>query len=158
ILASLLVALTLTPALAYLLFGKGRMTGEPRLQTWLKAGYGRLLGRVIRWPRLLLAIVLVSSAAAIVRLPFFGGELLPQFREGHFVAQLVTAPGTSMAEMLRLGTLISKELLNNTNIDTVSQQVGRAELGEDAWGPQRSELHIELKTTRSEQQEEARKA
>jgi len=159
ILASLLVALTLTPALAYLLFRKGRRkVTEPRLQTWLKAWYRRILSVVIRWPKVLLAVVIVISLAAFLRLPFFGGELLPQFREGHFVVQLVTAPGTSMAEMLRLGTLISKELLANTNIDTVSEQVGRAELGEDAWGPHRSELHIELKTTQSEAQEQAKTA
>src|SRR5262249_3415887 len=70
----------------------------------------------------------------------------------------VTAPGTSMQEMSRLGTLISKQLLSNTNIATVSQQIGRAELGEDAWGPHRCELHIELQTTRSKQQRQTRNA
>jgi Cu/Ag efflux pump CusA len=159
ILASLVVALTLTPALSYLLFHKGRRPPtQPRLQTWLKAGYRRILSVLLHWPKLMLAGVIVLSVAALIRLPFFGGGLLPEFREGHYVVQLVTAPGTSMGEMLRLGTLVSRELLGNTNIDTVSQQVGRAELGEDAWGPHRSELHIELKTTRSEQQEQARAA
>jgi CzcA family heavy metal efflux pump len=159
IMASLLVALTLTPALAYLLFRKGPgSSAEPRLQTRLKAGYRRLLGWGMRRPKMLLVVVLIATLAAVIRLPFFGGDLLPEFKEGHFVVQLIAAPGTSMPEMLRLGTRISQELLNNTNIDTVEQQVGRAELGEDPWGPHRSELHIELKTTHSEEQEQVKTA
>src|SRR5262249_4153246 len=145
IMASLLVALTVTPALAYLFFDKGvRKTEEPRLQHWLKGGYRRVLGLVARWPRVVIAAVLVLCLGAASRLPFFGGEFLPEFREGHFVLQVVAAPGTSLPEMLRIGTQISIELLKNKNIATVEQQVGRAELGEDPWGPHRSEFHVDL--------------
>lgn len=147
ILASLLVALTVTPALSYLLLDRGRReTGEPRVQHWLKTAYRRALGRVMRWPRTLIAVVIVIIAGAATRLPFFGGEFLPDFREGHFVLQVSTTPGTSLPEMLRLGTRISQALLADSNhIATVEQQVGRAELGEDPWGPHRSEFHVELK-------------
>ncbi len=154
IMASLLVALTVTPALSYLLFGRGvRSPEEPRLQRWLKGGYRWVLGGVARWPRLIVAAVLVLCAFAASRLPFFGGEFLPEFREGHFVLQVFTAPGTSMPEMLRIGTRISEALLQNTNIDTVEQQVGRAELGEDPWGPHRSEFHVDLKRIPAEEEE-----
>ena len=44
-------------------------------------------------------------------------------------------------------------MLQNTNIDTVEQQVGRAELGEDPWGPHRSEFHVELKPIAGEEEE-----
>ena len=54
-------------------------------------------------------------------------------------------PGTSLAEMLRVGAQISHELLKNPNIDTVEQQVGRAESGEDTFGSHRCEFHVELK-------------
>ena len=154
IMASLLVALTVTPALSYLVFGKGvRRTEDPRLQRWLKTGYERVLGFVSHWPWALIAAVLVLCIFAATRLPFFGGEFLPEFREGHFVLQVVTAPGTALPETARLGTQISHALLNNRNIDTVEQQVGRAELGEDPWGPQRSEFHVELKPASGEEQE-----
>ena len=153
ILASLLVALTVTPALAYLVFDKGvRKSEEPRLQHWLKAGYRRLLGLIARWPRALIAVVVVICAGALTRLPTGEGGFLPEFREGHLVLQVFAAPGTSLPAMLEMGTQISHELLANTNIATVEQQVGRAELGEDPWGPHRSEFHVELKPMPGEQE------
>src|SRR6266567_2820056 len=58
IMASLLVALTVTPALAYLLFGKGvKHRDEPRLQHWLKGSYRRTLNFVMKWPRAIMAVV-----------------------------------------------------------------------------------------------------
>jgi len=156
IMASLGVALTVTPALAFLFFGRGvRNAGEPRLQTWLKAGYRRVLGFVAEWPRAIIALVIVICLVALTRLPFMlgTGEFLPEFREGHFVLQVFAAPGTSLGEMLRMGRQISAELLKNHSIATVEQQVGRAELGEDPWGPHRCEFHVELKTMAGEEQE-----
>jgi len=146
IMASLLVALTVTPALAYLLFGKGVRNPEDKwLQRHLKRGYVRILEFVSRWPRVIIIAVIVLCILAATRLRYFGGEFLPDFREGHFVLQVFAAPGTSLPEMLRLGTQISDDLLQNKYVATVSQQVGRAELGEDPWGPHRCEFHVELK-------------
>jgi CzcA family heavy metal efflux pump len=145
IMASLVVALTLTPALAFLLFGKGvSRREEPLLQRFLKAGYRKGLGWIARRPRAVIVVVVVICAGALTKLPAGKGGFLPDFREGHFVLQVFAAPGTSLPEMLRLGTRISRDLLANTNIASVEQQVGRAELGEDPWGPHRSEFHVEL--------------
>jgi CzcA family heavy metal efflux pump len=153
IMASLLVALTVTPALAYLVFSKGaRKSDEPRLQHWMKGGYRRVLRVVARWPRTVMVAVAVVCIAALTRLPS-GGEFLPEFREGHRVLQVTAAPGTSLPEMLRIGARISEELLRNTNVATVEQQVGRAELGEDPWGPERCEFHVELKPLSGEEEE-----
>ncbi|HEY5914918.1 MAG TPA: efflux RND transporter permease subunit, partial [Verrucomicrobiae bacterium] len=96
--------------------------------------------------------VVVLCLAAATRIPFLTGGFLPEFREGHFVLQVFAAPGTSLPEMLRIGTRISEELLKIPEIDTVEQQVGRAELGEDPWGPHRTEFHVELKTMAGETQ------
>ena len=146
ILASLLVAVTLTPALSYLLFGKGtRKAEEPRVQHVLKYLYRGILGVTTRWPRTIMVVVAVICIAALTRLSSFGGEFLPEFREGHFVLQVFATPGTSLPEMLRIGTRISEEMLKNPRIATIEQQVGRAELGEDPWGPHRSEFHMDLK-------------
>jgi len=150
--ASLAVALTLTPALALLFFGKGvRSPKEPLVQTWLKSVYRRWLGFLADWPRTVIALVVGICAAAITKLPFFGGEFLPQFREGHFVLQVSTAPGTSLPEMLRIGQSISEALLRHKNIATVEQQAGRAEQGEDPWGPHRCEFHVDLKPLSGEE-------
>ena len=146
ILASLVVALTLTPALSLVFFARGvRSSTEPRLQNLLKSAYGKTLHLVARAPvAVILAVALVCAAAALL-LPGFGTEFLPQFREGHFVLQVQAVPGTSLAEMLRIGREISKELLGNKHIATVEQQVGRAERGEDTFGSHRCEFHVELK-------------
>lgn len=155
ILASLLVALTVTPALSYLLFEQGfTHTREPALQRWLKRGYCSLLRLVTRWPRLLLVFVAALCVVAATRLPFLGGDFLPEFREGHYVLQLTVAPGISLPEMARLGVRISERLLANTNIATVAHQIGRAELGEDTWSPNRSEFHVELKRIPGQDQAE----
>jgi CzcA family heavy metal efflux pump len=154
ILASLLVALTLTPALAYLLFDKGaRKTEEPHLQHVLKAAYRWVLGFTTRWPRTIIVVVAAICIATLTRLSSFGGEFLPEFREGHLVLQVFATPGTSLPEMIRIGGRISDELLKHPNIDTIEQQVGRAELGEDPWGPYRCEFHVELKPISGEQEE-----
>jgi CzcA family heavy metal efflux pump len=154
ILASLLVALTLTPALSYVMFRKGvGKAEEPFLQRWFKGWYRGGLNFVSRWPRVLIAAVVIFCVVGLTRLPS-GGEFLPEFREGHFVLQVFATAGTSLPEMLRLGTRISEELLKNKHVDTVSQQVGRAELGEDAWGPHRCEFHVELKPDTSGEEQE----
>ncbi|MBL8843355.1 MAG: efflux RND transporter permease subunit [Planctomycetes bacterium] len=145
VLASLVVALTLTPALALTLLGRrDRARTEPRFAQRLRAAYSALLRRVVAHPlaALLIALLLASGGAAAV--PWLGSEFLPDFREGHFVLQLSMAPGASIDEMRRLGARVSEELLRNPHLATVEQQIGRAELGEDPWGPHRSEFHIEL--------------
>ena len=86
------------------------------------------------------------AAAAAAALPFLGGTFMPDFREGHFVMQVSSSiPGTSLEEMLALGRRISAEVLALPYVKSIEQQVGRAELGEDTWGPHRSEFHVELK-------------
>jgi Cu/Ag efflux pump CusA len=146
IMASLAVALTLTPALSLIFFAKGvRDSGEPRLQRWLKAIYRRGLNFFSRWPRVVMTGVALVCLGTLLLLPHFGSEFLPEFREGHFVLQVQMVPGTSLAEMLRMGKSVSEDLLKLEAIATVEQQVGRAEQGEDTWGPNRSEFHVELK-------------
>ena len=146
IMVSLVVALTVTPALSLLFFTRGvRDPAIPRFQRLLRGGYERVLRGVSRHPAPVLGAVALFCVLALSRLPFLGGEFLPEFREGHFVLGVSTAPGSSLAETLRIGKHLSDELLQNPNIATVEQQVGRAEQGEDTWGPERSELHVELK-------------
>lgn len=153
IMASLGVALTVTPALCLMILSRTKPHGEPGYIARLKAFHRRTLERVSGMPRRIIGMALILFLAALATLPFFGDEFLPDFREGHFVLQVSMAPGTSMTEMLRVGGLISKDLLNNPNIQTVEQQAGRAEMGEDTWGPHRCELHVELKPDAGESQE-----
>lgn len=153
VVASLGVALTVTPALCLLLLARARVRDEPAYLGGLKRAHRRALEMVSRHPALTLALTAGVSAGACAALPWFRQELLPDFREGHFVVQISTVPGTSLAEMLRLGERIAAELLQDPHIRTVEQQIGRAEMGEDTWGPHRSEFHIELKPGSADEEE-----
>jgi CzcA family heavy metal efflux pump len=146
ILASLVTALTVTPALTLVFFSRHiEDASAPRIQTWLRRFYEKVLGAVARHPWPVLGGVALFVIVALSRVSSLGGEFLPEFREGHFVLGVSAAPGTSLPEMMRIGEQVSKALLANPHIATVEQQIGRAELGEDTWGPHQSEFHVELK-------------
>jgi CzcA family heavy metal efflux pump len=154
-LASLGVALTVTPALCYLILSKVAPHEEPRYVRWLKEQHRRWLQGVSRRPRTVIALVAIVCLGAIATLPFFGGEFLPEFREGHYILHMVTVPGTSLDESVRLGKLVTAELLKSRYVRSVSQEAGRAENGEDTFGPHYSELHVDLKPLAGEEAEAA---
>jgi CzcA family heavy metal efflux pump len=143
-LASLGVALTVTPAASYLLLARCVPRTEARWLTRLKRIHEGILQRWVFHPRLVIAGSLVAMVLAAAALPFFGGQLMPPFREGHFVWQAAAAPGTSLEAMKALGTQASRDLLAVPGVVSVEETIGRAESGEDTWEPDRSEFHIEL--------------
>ncbi|MEJ1966860.1 MAG: efflux RND transporter permease subunit [Gammaproteobacteria bacterium] len=107
--ASLLIALTLTPALAFLLMrGSVLVNAEPRWLRKMKVGQRSVLRRLSRHAMPLLLGTIVLGAVAVFAISRFGVELMPPFREGHFVAQLSAPPGLSLAEMTRLGERVSR--------------------------------------------------
>jgi CzcA family heavy metal efflux pump len=146
VVASLLVAMTSTPALCALFLQGHDARPEAgwlrRLKTWQDAAVHGVSAhfRVV-------AVILVAMVIAVLAiLPFIGGIFMPDFREGHFVMQVSSSsPGTSLEEMLEIGKRISADVLALPYVQSIEQQVGRAELGEDTWGPHRSEFHVELK-------------
>jgi CzcA family heavy metal efflux pump len=147
VLSSLIVALTVTPALCLLLLGRQELTEkEPPLVRWLKDRYRNLLLKVEKRPRTVIGGVIIFVAAGVVALPFLEGEFLPELREGHFVVHVSALPGTSLQESLRLGRQISLQLLKLPYVRSVAQRVGRAEeVEEDIWGTHYSEIHVDLK-------------
>jgi len=146
VMASLAVAVTVTPAMTYLFFAKHvDMAEAPALQMFLRRIYTAMLERVAKHPLLVVGAAIVLCLGAVAPLPYLGGELLPAFREGHFVLGIKAAPGTSLPEMIRIGKQISTELAKMPLVATYEQQAGRAERGEDTWGPNQSEFHVELK-------------
>ncbi len=144
ILASLLVALTVTPALSLALLSRSKPHAEPPYVAWLKGHHRQWLEAMSRHPRIVISAALVMVLGALATLPFYGGEFLPEFKEGHFVLHMAMVPGTSLEESLRLGNEVTAELLKNPHIRSVAQQAGRAEQGEDPWGPYLSEFHVDL--------------
>ena len=126
---------------------------EPRHVRWLKERHRRWLGALSSRPRAVIGVALALVLAAVATLPFFGGEFLPEFREGHFIVHMAALPGTSLEESLVLGGKVTEELLKNPHIRSVSQQAGRAELGEDTWGTHYSEFHVDLKPLSADEAE-----
>src|SRR5258708_1327618 len=146
VIASLLVAMTSTPALCALFLRSHDARAEARWLARLKAWQGAAVHRVADHFRLMAAVLIGLVVAALAALPFLGGTFMPDFREGHFVLQVSSAvTGNSLASMLNVGQRISKEVLALPYVQSIEQQVGRAELSEDTWGPHRSEFHVELK-------------
>jgi len=156
VVASLLVALTSTPALCALLLRRHDARAEAgwlvRLKSWQSSAVRGVAGHF----RLVVAILIGAVLAAVAALPFLGGTFMPEFREGHFVLQVSSAAtGTSLDTMLEMGKRVSAEVLALPYVQSIEQQVGRAELGEDTWGPHRSEFHVELKENSKVDQHDA---
>jgi len=154
-LASLAVAVLLTPPLALLLLQGAALHGEPAFLRHTKTLHHRLLVRAIASPGLALATMAVAAAVTVAGFMMFDSELLPSFREGHFVLGVSGPPGTSLGVMRDYGQRISKELLAIDGIADVEQQIGRAEGGEDTWGTEKSEFHVELKPKLSGRKQDA---
>jgi CzcA family heavy metal efflux pump len=156
VVASLLVALTSTPALCALLLRRHDARAEAAWLVRLKSWQSSAVRGVANHFRVVVAILIGLVIAAVAALPFLGGTFMPEFREGHFVLQVSSAAtGTSLETMLDVGKRISAEVLALPYVQSIEQQVGRAELGEDTWGPHRSEFHVELKENSKVDQHDA---
>jgi CzcA family heavy metal efflux pump len=157
ILASLAVALTVTPALSAVLLADRRLPPEEtRLLRWSKRAYAGLLAPALDHPRLVGLAALLLCAAAAATLPFLGGEFLPELNEGAYSIHMAGLPGTSLPESLRVGAQVQRELAGLPVVSQICQQVGRAELSEDVWGTNYSEVHVALKPLSGDEAENAR--
>lgn len=156
ILASLVVALTVTPALSMLLLGHRRLRAEePPVVRWLKARYISVLDQIERIPGLVIGFVVVITVCGLAALPFFSASFLPELHEGHFILHMTAVPGTSLDDSLRRGREVTAALSKLPFIRSVAQRVARAEQSEDTWGPNYSEMEIDLKPMGGEEEEAA---
>jgi CzcA family heavy metal efflux pump len=145
VLASLIVALTVTPALAMALLPGRVPPHDPPIVRWARASYEALLRRLTARPQALMAAAAVFTVAGCAALPFFGSELIPELKEGHFVVHMSAVPGTSLDQSLRVGAHAARTLLKLPAVRSVAQRAGRAEQSsEDTWGPHYSEFEVDL--------------
>ncbi|RME33955.1 MAG: efflux RND transporter permease subunit [Gammaproteobacteria bacterium] len=154
ILASLGVALTVTPALCYLLLGRARLSGrQPPLIRLLLPPYGLALRLITRVPTLTIfgSLLLCLLGASI--LPMLGGRFLPELREGHYIVHTASASGTSLEESIRTGTALTRQFLQIPGVVSVSQWAGRAERGADTFGSHYSEYEVELEPMSGREQQ-----
>jgi Cu/Ag efflux pump CusA len=173
VLGSLVVSITMVPALCYILLvrpqEKKRDAGvtlhamerderhrieeapqeshtepETRFVVWLKGHFLKLLNWSINHCKTVLALAATTFILALALLPFFGTSFLPEFHEGNFIIAMSTLPGTSLDESMRLGNQVSKTLLKYPQVLSIAQRAGRSELDEDALPPNVSEFDVRL--------------
>jgi len=154
VMVSLAVALTVTPALSLLLLPRAGGAEEPPLLRFLQSGYERLLRRLDRELLLVTAATGVLIAAAGWAVLHLGGQFLPELRENHFVVHMRGLPGTSLPQSIASGNQVTKLLREMPAVRSVAQQAGRAELGEDTWGVEYSELEVDLERLGAEDAEQ----
>ena len=176
--ASLVVAVTMVPALCYLLLARrtgsvgvaGPAIADPappvtrpvelpvqqavvrEPESWLVRRIKDRFERVLRFALnhfwVVMGTSLAGLAASLALLPLFGLSFLPEFREGNFIVAMNTLPGTSLEESMRLGKLVRTALMKYPQVLSIDQRAGRSELDEDAQPPNFSEFDLNLDFSR----------
>jgi Cu/Ag efflux pump CusA len=145
ILASLLVALTVTPALSLLLLtGATERRRESPVVRILKAGYGMILPPRARRPGWAVAILVIAFAGTGWAVLGLGQEFLPDFQEYDFLMHWIEKPGTSLEAMRRITVNVSKELRGVPEVRNFGSHIGRAEVADEVVGPNFTELWISV--------------
>ena len=148
ILASLIVALTVTPALSYLLLGKLNFkSSESPIMTFIKNKYIALLYLIEKRSNAITLFTFTFILIGFSLIPLFKTQFIPPLHEGHFIMHMTSLPGTSEREMLRVGDEISLKIRNIPGVRSVAQWVGRSPMGADTFGTHYSEFEIELKAS-----------
>lgn len=156
LLASLAVALTVTPALGCLLLGKGvpLRTQDPPLVGWLRQRYARSLQGIERAAQPVVLVTLGAVLLGLAALPLFRVEFVPELREGHYIVHMTALPGTSEAESLRIGRKVTDAIGSVEGVKSVAQWVGRAQNAPDTFGMHYSEIEVELGPLPAAEQQE----
>ncbi len=144
---SLLVSLTVTPALSSYMLPGAKFLEEPR-DPWLVRSVKWVVRRILEWTLdhsgWVLGGVAIGVVVSLMGLYSMGGEFLPEFQEGTYTVNLQSVPGTSLGESTRIARECERALLEIPEVVSVSRRTGRAELDEHAEGVQTSELDIRI--------------
>lgn len=144
-LASLAVALIVTPALSLTLLANAPLERrESPIMRRLTGAYNRLLGRTINTPNPALIIAGIVIVAGLAALPFLDVSLLPSFKQTDVLIAWEAAPGTSRSEMNRITTQASEELQGIPGVRNVGYHVGRAIAGDEVVGINSGQIWVSL--------------
>ena len=145
IVASLFVALTVTPALCYLMLGHSKVkSGDSPIISYLKTRYESILRKIEGESKAVVFTSLLLISVGLAFLPFFKAQFIPPLHEGHYIMHMTAYPGTSEKESIRIGNLVSNQIRSIDGIKSVAQWVGRSPMGADTFGTHYSEFEIEL--------------
>ncbi|STX50155.1 chemiosmotic efflux system protein A-like protein [Legionella busanensis] len=173
VLGSLVVSITMVPALCYLLLVRHQekindkalnlhalsehrssatleqsntqsVESETRFVLWLKSHFLTILHWSLAHSKTVIMLALAAFLFTLSLLPFFGTSFLPEFHEGNFIVTMSTLPGTTLEESMRLGRQVQTMLLRYPQVISIAQRAGRSELDEDALPPNVSEFDVRL--------------
>ncbi len=146
ILASLLVSLTVTPALCSYLLPNSKLNEgkESGLVTWLKKQDLKLLHFGLNHSRVVIGAAIGLVLAAFFMITRFGTEFLPPFNEGSFTVNLYTPAGTSLEESNKIGAVAEQLIMRVPDVLYTARRTGRAELDEHVEPVSNSEIEVEL--------------
>ncbi len=154
--ASLMVALTVTPALCSFLLPRAKAVlegKEPRWIAWLRSRYENHLSWMLGHTSIVFAASILLLVIAVLALTRVGRSFLPEFNEGTLTISAVTLPGTSLAESDQLGKSLEKILFTIPEVSATARRTGRAELDEHVQGVESAEVDVSLKMGRRSKQE-----
>ena len=142
LIASTIVALTLTPVLCSYLPATGASSKEPATAAALRRAYSRSLAAAMRWPKTIVGATLALFVAALAVFASLGGGFLPKFNEGSFTINVATLPGVSLEESDKVGREAERIIMQSPEVITVARKTGRAELDEHSLNVNVSELEV----------------
>jgi CzcA family heavy metal efflux pump len=135
VVASTVVALTVTPAMSYILLRNAPLEKrESPILVVLHRAYDWILNRIVRTPRYSYVSIGIVVLAGILVLPQLGQSLLPSFKERDFLMHWLTKPGTSWPEMNRITIQGSKELRNIPGVQNFGAHIGQALIMDEVVG------------------------
>jgi len=134
-LVSPIIALTVTPAMVYILLANAPIENrQSPIIPWLHRVYGRVLGLTLRTPRLAYGTASSFIIAGALVMPFLGQELLPSFKERDFLMHWITKPGTSHPEMWRITAQACNELMTIPGVRNCASHIGQAMSADEPYG------------------------
>jgi Cu/Ag efflux pump CusA len=146
VLVSMIVAMTVTPALCLVLLSRGYREKESPVMRWLKAGYGWALERVMRRPSPAILTAALAMGAGLLIFPTLGQSLLPNFKENDLITYWATKPGTSLPETMRIANRGCRDFEREVPaIDSCASHAGQALLGDEIHGVNFDEQWIHFK-------------
>jgi len=135
LLASMVVALTVTPALGYILLSRAPLADrESPFVRWLQNAYARALSVIVPRPKASYAVVALVTLAGVVVVPRLGQSLLPEFKERDFLMHWLTEPGTSVTEEFRVSAAAFDELRKIPGVRNCGSHIGQALIMDEVYG------------------------
>lgn len=147
ILGSLVVAITVVPALTYYLLGKlkpSQIEHESWVVLKLKQAYKPTIDLALKHATSVITVSVLLLVGSIVLYSRFGQAFLPEFNEGSLTVISVSPPGTSLAESHEIGRMIEQIVLSQPGVASVARRTGRGEMDEHAMGSNATEMEARL--------------